>query len=133
MAIAADLVAPNPGYGHPLRPGYVLTPKGRLLAAPCRDVVAQAAPLAPDLAGRKWTLPVIAAVQGGCGSFSRIAAALDGITPRALARALDDLAEARIIERTIDGDRPARARYRIPPRATRLARAALDLAEAARS
>src|ERR1041385_1541458 len=46
----------NEGYGHPLRPEYVITPAGRL-AAP----LAAAAAAGGDLLLRKWSVPVLVA------------------------------------------------------------------------
>ncbi len=81
-------VAKNPGYGHPLRPEYIL-------AEEASDVGAAAAAIAAvlerqgtrDLGGRKWSLPVVAAIAGGASSFAEIEMAL-GVTPRALSLAV---------------------------------------------
>ena len=125
-AIAGGLAARNPGYGHPLRPEYVLTPTGLHLLAACRSVVQEAESVAPDLVGRKWTLPLLAAVEGGCHRFTDALNALEAVTPRALARAYDDLVDAGLLERDLSSRRP---RYAVSSAARRLARRALELAE----
>mgnify|MGYP006282114849 CR=1 FL=1 len=127
-AIERGLVEANPGYGHPLRPEYVLTDEGRRLAPACRAVVGASRRSAPDLAGRKWTLPVLAAVHGGAHRFSEIEDALDDATPRALAMSLDELEEAGLLVRTLVDGRPPRPRYRVSRSARRLAIAAARLA-----
>ncbi len=127
-AIEAGLVVRNPGHGHPLRPEYLLTAEGRRLAPACRAVVAASQRSAAELAKHKWTLPVLAAVYGGTHRFSEIEDALDGATPRALAKSLDELTEAGLIERTLVDDRPPRPRYRVGRSARRLAIAAVRLA-----
>src|SRR5918911_3561105 len=48
------LVARNPGYGHPLRPEYVLTPRGRAAAERCASLLEIAD---DEVVLRKWTLP----------------------------------------------------------------------------
>jgi len=57
--IALGLVRRNPGHGHPMRPEYLLTDAGAALARHC---AALDRPVArnggPDLAYRKWTLPL---------------------------------------------------------------------------
>ena len=131
-AIERGLVAPNPGYGHPLRPEYLLTPVGRRLEGPCRDLVGLAERLAPDLAGRKWTLPVLAAVHGGAERFTDLAVVLGSVTPRALSRALDDLVDAGLLVRTVGDAWSARTRYRVSEEAAPLAACASELAEVAR-
>lgn len=132
-ALELDVVAPNPGRGHPLRAEYLLTPAGRRLAPGCRAVTTASAatPDGPALAARKWTLPVLVEVHGGAGRFSEIEAALPTATPRALSHALDDLVDAGWLEREWDDERRPRPRYAITRRSRRLARAASRLAAAA--
>src|ERR687883_1420320 len=48
------LVARNPGYGHPLRPEYVLTPRGADVARRCARLLEVAD---NDVLLRKWSLP----------------------------------------------------------------------------
>src|SRR5215211_3021333 len=71
----------NPGYGHPLRPEYLVTAAGRTTGAMCGRVLAAAD---PDLLVRKWSVPTLAALDGD-RRFSDLRSALPGVTPRALA------------------------------------------------
>lgn len=102
------LVQRNPGYGHPLRPEYVLTAEGRRVAP-------RAARLLRALAGheevglKKWSLPVLAELAKP-RRFSELSAALPA-TSRALALALKDLENAGLVRRTVTDDRPPQVSY----------------------
>ncbi|MEZ6243898.1 MAG: winged helix-turn-helix transcriptional regulator [Phycisphaerales bacterium] len=110
--IDMGLARRNPGYGHPLRPEYILTTRG-----------AQAAPHAAtlwarltrdgleDVCLRKWSLATLTAVHPGASRFSQIRAGVEGVTDRALAGALRDLETASLVVRTIEDDRPPRPHY----------------------
>ncbi len=132
-ASALDLVMRNPGHGHPLRPEYLLTPWGESIAAACEGVLAASGGLGlPELTRRKWTLPVLASLERGAGRFTDLQHDLPACSPRALAHSLAQLqAEGWILRDLIDA-RPPRPSYRVSPRAVPLARAATELAQAAR-
>lgn len=97
----------NPGYGHPLRPEYVITQRGR-----------RAAPLASrvirfpdsDALLRKWSVPVLAELSGE-RRFSELRVALPGITARSLALTLRDLADAKLVRRDVRPTRPPSTVY----------------------
>lgn len=128
----ADLVMTNPGYGHPLRPEYLLTPWGEGLMRECRVVVDLArAEDRRDLMARKWTLPVLAAVSEGANRYGEVLGALPTSTPRVISRALEDLEGAGLIRRTLVDDRPPRPVYAIAEAGIGFAAAAVALAEAA--
>src|SRR4051794_8644501 len=93
--IEQGLVARNPGYGHPLRPEYVLTTRGEDAARRCAKLLAAGD---EDVLLRKWSLPVLTAVTQP-SRFSELRAGLPGVTPRALALALKDLQAAGLVER----------------------------------
>jgi DNA-binding HxlR family transcriptional regulator len=100
--ITLGLVARNPGYGHPLRPEYVLTTRGKAVARRCRRLL-EAMGDERELALRKWSLPVLVALRRA-GRFTELRDELPGITPRALAIALKDLQAAGLVERVVDED-----------------------------
>ena len=100
--IELGLVARNPGYGHPLRPEYVLTARGEQVAQRCSRLLT-ALGAAREVALRKWSLPVLLALRRA-GRFSELRNELPGITPRALAMALKDLQAAGFVERRVDED-----------------------------
>jgi DNA-binding HxlR family transcriptional regulator len=101
------LVARNPGYGHPLRPEYVLTRRGEGAARRCTKLLEA---VDEAVLFRKWSLPVLAALDQAA-RFSELRAALPGVTPRALALALKDLQAAELVERRIEDAYPPRAVY----------------------
>jgi DNA-binding HxlR family transcriptional regulator len=98
----------NVGYGHPLRPEYVITPAGREVADLARRVAD--ASLRETLL-RKWSVPTLAELRRD-RRFSELRAALPGITPRALALALRDLETARLVHREVLPTRPPSTVYR---------------------
>ena len=69
---------------------------------------------------RKWSVPVLVELAGP-RRFSELRAALPGVTPRALALALRDLEQARLVRREVLPTRPPSSVYRTTARAPRLA------------
>jgi DNA-binding HxlR family transcriptional regulator len=117
-ALERGYVMRNPGYGHPLRPDYVLGPRGRLLAPACVELMDELDRLdAVSLGLRKWSMPVVYVLgtdgAGGVHRFGDLRAHLPAATPRALSLALDALGTEQLIERADPG-------YRVGPRATPL-------------
>lgn len=110
----AGWVIPNPGYGHPMRPEYILTPAGERLAPACCDLDAALVRLElRDIGLRKWSMPTLDALRPGPARFKELRAALTPITDRALSLALGDLQGASLALRT-QRDRP-RAYAQAPP------------------
>jgi DNA-binding HxlR family transcriptional regulator len=101
----------NPGYGHPMRPEYLLTRAGERLAPACARVDAAVAGLGlQDVALRKWSMPILYVIGEGPTRFTQIPRALAGVTDRAVSITLKDLSGAALIARTlIDGPPPASA------------------------
>ena len=126
------LVQRNPGYGHPMRPEWILTPAGTRLGpaslALRRGVVRLGM---EEVAGRKWAFPVLLALRPGEARFSEIGRALPGVTPRALAAALREMESAGVLEREVADARPPAVTYRLLPGARRLLPALRDAATAA--
>ena len=103
----------NPGYGHPLRPEYVLTAAGARIAPACialDETTAEHDGLTGVLY-RKWHAPVLVAVRSGASRFGEIETALEGVTPRALTRGLRDLVDAHLLDRVIEDAYPPRPDY----------------------
>ena len=106
------LITRNPGYGHPLRPEFCLTPAGAALGAGAD----QALKLAKDaqaaaLIRRMWTVPILTVTTQPV-YFGAIKQSLGGVTDRALSQSLQRLQQQRWISRDVDqAARPLRARY----------------------
>jgi DNA-binding HxlR family transcriptional regulator len=122
--IESGLVGRNPGYGHPLRPEYVLTRAGHPIAAACRPLVDKLRRQGlEEVALKKWSMPAVLALAAGPRRFSELRELLEGVSPRALAIALKDLESAELVDRRVTADYPPAALYRLTPRARPLARA----------
>jgi DNA-binding HxlR family transcriptional regulator len=102
------LVRRNPGYGHPLRPEYLVTDAGRDAARLCAGVLAAGD---ADVLLRKWSVPTLAQLDRP-RRFSELRGSLPGVTPRALAPALRDLEAAGLAEREVLPTRPPSTLYR---------------------
>jgi DNA-binding HxlR family transcriptional regulator len=98
----------NEGYGHPLRPEYVVTESGREAAVLAGRVTA--APARETLL-RKWSVPVLAQLEEP-RRFSELRSVLPGVTARALALALRDLESALLVRREVLPTRPPSTVYR---------------------
>lgn len=114
----------NPGHGHPLRPEYVLTGKGEPVAAFCQKLMTQRARLGlePDQLPR-WSLPIVARLDGETARFSMLREALRPVTPRALSLTLKQLLQVELVDRALEDDFPPIAIYGLTKRGRELAAA----------
>jgi DNA-binding HxlR family transcriptional regulator len=110
----------NPGYGHPLRPEYLVTRTGRRAGAACARVLAAASD--HDLLLKKWSVPTLAQLVEP-RRFSELRGDLPGVTPRALALALKDLEDGGLVRRDVLETRPPSTRYRTTAAGARVAAA----------
>ena len=95
--IAFGQVQRNPGYGHPLRPEYILTPTGEAVAAHCSKFDEYAESLGVrEVVYRKWSVPILLVLIQDVDRFNDIKLAL-GITPRALTQTLARLVAAGLV------------------------------------
>ena len=124
-----DYARRNEGYGHPLRPEYVITDGGRAAAPLARRVVASRA---RETLLRKWSVPVLAELTHP-RRFSELRTSLPGVTPRALALALRDLEDARLVRREVRPTRPPSTLYRATASGAALLRGKDDLGARARA
>lgn len=100
--IRQDLVMRNPGYGHPLRPEYILTDKGISLGPFCNDIMmCIIEQKGYHLFQSKWAMQIINLCSKGEVRFSELKSALTPITPRALSEELKSLNSKGFIERKI--------------------------------
>ncbi|MEL7472318.1 MAG: winged helix-turn-helix transcriptional regulator [Planctomycetota bacterium] len=119
--IAHGLARRNPGYGHPLRPEFVLTPAGDRIGPAVVALVDEIDRIdAGEVAYRKWSMPTLAAIAGGAERFGEIRHALPGVTDRALSLALKDLSEAGLTRRVVDEGQPVVVSYELTNRGKRL-------------
>jgi DNA-binding HxlR family transcriptional regulator len=112
------LIVRNPGYGHPLRPEYLVLPAAAVLLPACVDLMEELDHLRATETGlKKWSMPVVHALGGEPQRFSELRAALPEITARALTLALKDLVAAGLVERTVTDGFPPSTFYRLTPAA----------------
>jgi DNA-binding HxlR family transcriptional regulator len=127
--IESGLVVPNVGYGHPSRPEYLLTDRGRALAPACTQLLAHLRRSGlEDVALRKWSLPILAALgaERRYGDLRRSV----GATSRALTLALKLLVAAGLVERRVHDGFPPSTTYRPTARSRTVQRWLGRIAEA---
>lgn len=111
-AMRRGWVVRNPGYGHPLRPEFILTKSGANIATDCLELVGLMK--SRKLEGvilRKWSAAVLHAVAVGRSRFSELKATLPGITDRALALTLKRLHAAELLRRHVRDAFPPATEY----------------------
>lgn len=107
--IAAGLVCENPGYGHPLRPEYILTANGQAIGPFCVEFLleGQKRQIEEVMAGR-WSAPTIIRTGPGAQRFNELKKQLDPVTSRALSSVLKSLQEhSCLITERLDTSPPA--------------------------
>jgi DNA-binding HxlR family transcriptional regulator len=110
--IDLDWVRRNPGYGHPMRPEYILTAKGERLAPACArldDALTYLGLRAAAL--RKWSMPVLYVVGEGPTRFSQIPRVLRDATDRAVSLTLKELSIADMVTRSVIEGPPSGTAY----------------------
>lgn len=111
-AIAQGWVVANPGYGHPLRPEYLLADGAAGLGQACAQLMHRIDELdLGEVALHKWTMPTLAAIGRGRWRFGQLRDQLGRVTDRALSAALRELVGAQLIDRRIVPRSPPGAEY----------------------
>ena len=93
--------------------GYALSEVGQRVGAICLSLVDLVVemPEVREAALKKWPMLVCVALGRGATRYNETKAALPGITARALALALKDLASAGMVERSIEDGYPPAPNY----------------------
>ena len=103
----------NPGYGHPLRPEYILTPHGRILAPQCSKLVKAVERLdVAETVYRKWSVPLLVTIKSGTVRFNGLRETL-AINPRALTQGLQRLSASELVLQRLE--------YNLTPSGNRIA------------
>lgn len=87
--IASGLVMENPGYGHPLRPEYILTEAGKAIGPFCVAFLQEGQKRkVTDVFRNKWSCPAIVATGDATIRFNALKKQLSPVTSRALSATL---------------------------------------------
>lgn len=109
--ISLGLLERNPGYGHPLRPEFRLTPLGVTAAAIVTKTQEVTKDEDWDLLRRSWTLPVLTVIHTP-RPFNYIKRSLKPVTDRALSQSLKSMEARNWVSRDVDDTiRPPRSMY----------------------
>jgi DNA-binding HxlR family transcriptional regulator len=91
------LIKRNTGYGHPLRPEYILTTSGKQIGQDALELLNHLQQLEAantdslNIGLKKWTLPILHAIHQHINRFSSLRETLPSLSPRALTLTLQDL------------------------------------------
>lgn len=114
-------VARNPGYGHPLRPEYLLTKRGAKLAPICFSLMKTLKRLGVQQSALlKWSMPIALALGSGIDRFGELKRSLPGITARALTLGLKEMQSSGLVQRRILDQYPPTSSYSLTPKGRRL-------------
>ncbi len=109
--IELGLLERNPGYGHPLRPEFRLTPPGIAAAEIAYQVLGVTGNEDQDLLRRSWTVPVLTSLHTP-SHFGDIRRNLPAITDRALSQSLKSMENRDWVRRSVNETaRPPRSIY----------------------
>jgi DNA-binding HxlR family transcriptional regulator len=124
-------VMKNPGYGHPLRPEYILTKTGKQLGPKCQELCRLMIEEEVErVALQKWSLPILGVISQGAERFSEIKHQLPSATARAVTLALKELCQAGLVERAIVEDFPPTTIYKLKESGDRLGKLAQNISRA---
>jgi DNA-binding HxlR family transcriptional regulator len=124
-------VTRNPGYGHPMRPEYILTENGRAIGPFCFDLAEKISELRlEEPALKKWSMPLLFAICSSIHRFSDLREAYPEITPKALTEALKEMASAELIHRVVLDTYPPSVEYHILKKGLRFCPILSDLVSA---
>ena len=109
VLIENDLVMKNPGHGHPMRPEYIMTQRGKKIGPYCHRLYSYCVENnLSELMKFKWAIPILNEILSGHFRFNEIKSGLSEITNRSLSLDLKLLTEKKLIARSLtEGFPPA--------------------------
>lgn len=106
------VVMRNPGHGHPLRPEYILTSQGALVAPFCAELTRYCREIDHErILLSRWALRIIFAIGKGDVRFSTLKQKLTPITSKALSDELKVLQDEGFVARKLVDEHPPSTLY----------------------
>lgn len=100
--IEADLLIMNTGYGHPMRPEYILTEKGESLGPFCVEILKEGKKRnIEEVFQSRWSCPIIIGTGDQKKRFNELKMELMPVTSRALSSTVKFLYEIKCLRREI--------------------------------
>lgn len=110
-------IARNPGYGHPLRPEYLVTAPGAEIGqAACGIALRLSAAGLKPVSLTRWSLPLLHVLGSGRERFNELSRELAPASPRALSQSLKRLVANDLVLREVEAGFPPASRYRLTSR-----------------
>ncbi|WP_457919917.1 winged helix-turn-helix transcriptional regulator [Candidatus Lokiarchaeum ossiferum] len=110
----SNYIKKNPGYGHPLRPEYIINENAFFISEKCRNLYDSLIEMnMQHILATKWIVPILLVIQNKKLRFSEIKKELDNITSRSLTIALKKLENEEFLERTTTSAYPPTSHYQI--------------------
>lgn len=131
--IRNGLVRRNPGYGHPLRPEYLLTEAGETLGSHCLRLVNLLNQKDQTAVGlKKWIMPIVhwLGTSADAGRFSHLLKSHLSLTPKALSDSLKLMEDSELISREVTSSFPPSTRYRLTGRGRRYLKVLIEMERA---
>lgn len=111
----------NPGYGHPMRPEYLLTKRGAKLAPICFTLMKTLRRIGVQRSALlKWSMPIVLTLGSGVDRFGDLKRTLPGITARALTLGLKEMQSSGLVDRKILDQYPPTSSYRLTLKGRRI-------------
>lgn len=119
--VANGWVVRNPGYGHPLRPEYLLTKRGAKLAPICLSLMKTLKRMGVQRTALfKWSMPIALALGSDIDRFGELKRTLPGITARALTLGLKEVQSSGLVARQVLDQYPPTSSYSLTAKGRRL-------------
>lgn len=120
--IAANLIQVNSGYGHPMRPEYILSKGGQAYGSCSAGLYSELQKQSVEqLCLKKWSIPALVGIEAGHSRFNDIKRLLPGATSRAVTQALKNLTHEGLLIRIVTDDYPPAVNYKTSKRGNRIA------------
>lgn len=129
IVIERGWVERNPGYGHPMRPEYILTKSGMDVGKSCSKTMSALEGVSWRSLS-KWSMPIVLLLTNGPYRFKELSDLAEGVTERALVMCLKPLVAQGIVHRDVADTFPPSVTYSLTPVGEQVGRAVLEISAA---